>query len=430
MSVHFSVRWPHARRGAALLLSTLALHAGETPAQGLTLPRALARAAQDNPALAAQPHDDRAAQAYVEQAGLRPNPEIGVSIENFAGTGRIQAVRGIETTVEASQTWERGGKRAKRIDAARRDHEAVLKESALRRIDVLAAAATAYVETLAAQQRLTLAEEPLRLARETLDAVTARVRAAAGSPAEAARARAALAVAQADFARANAGLTAARATLAATWGGDASEITAVTGRLQVPALPPDEHALAARLASHPRLELQRIAIAQRRAALALEQAQGVPDVTVGGGVRFLREGSDAGFVARLSVPLPVRNRNQGNIRAARENLAAAELMIRAVETELRTTFAAAWQDLTAAHATVQNLRREALPATEEAYTAVRRAYENGALPIVDVLDAQRALAALHREILEAESAYATALARLDALTDPTFTSLADLLAQP
>jgi outer membrane protein TolC len=58
-----------------------------------------------------------------------------------------------------------------------------------------------------------------------------------------------------------------------------------------------------------------------------------------------------------------------------------------------------WQDLKAANSAAQNLRRDVLPATEEAYTVVRRAYEEGQLPLIDVLDAQRALVAIRRKFL-------------------------------
>lgn len=396
----------------------------------LSLGNALQRAAEKNPTLAAQSYAERAAEALIEQAGLRPNPTLDVSLENFAGTGNVQGVRGLETTVQASQTFERGGKRERRVALAGREREAAAKEFAVRRADVLAASATAYIEMLAAQQRLALAAEPLKLARETVAAVDVRVKAAVASPAESARARAALASSQADYARAEAGLTSARAALAASWGGSAADVVAVAGTLHVPAALPPEDVFLAKLAAHPRLALQLSVIAGRRASLELEQAQATQDVTVGGGVRFLREGSDAAFVAGVSVPIPFRNQNQGNIRAARETLAGAEQSVRAVEVELRVAFTAAWQDLTAAHTAAQNLRREALPATEEAYTAVRSAYDRGQLPLIDVLDAQRSLVALRRELLEAEAAYALALARAEALTDASFTTLTALITRP
>jgi outer membrane protein, heavy metal efflux system len=405
---------------AGLLLSVHLGRAQEATVSTLTLASALQRAAENNPSLAAQRYGERAAEALVEQAGLRPNPTLGVEVENFLGTGNVQGVRSLETTVQANQTFERGGKREKRVAFASRERDAAAKEFAVRRAEVLASVAIAYAETLAAQQRLALAEEPLKLARETFAAVEARVKAGAASPAESARARAAVASAQADYVRGQAAVAAARATLAATWGGSSADVATLSGGLRVPDEMPAQEAFLSNLSHHPRLELQQAIIAGRRASLDLEQAQAVQDVTVGGGVRFLREGTDATFMAGVSMPLPFRNKNQGNIRAARETLAGAEQTVRAVEVELRAAFTAAWQELKAAHAATQNLRREALPATEEAYAVVRRAYDEGQLPLIDVLDAQRALVAIRREILDAESAYALALARVEGLTDSTF----------
>jgi cobalt-zinc-cadmium efflux system outer membrane protein len=413
----------------ALLLTAVGVSAQEAAPPSLSLSAALQRAAEQNPGLAAQSYSERAAEALIEQAGFRPNPTLDVSLENFAGTGALRGADGLETTVGASQVIERGGKRAKRIALAGREREAAAKEFAVHRAEVLAASATAYIDLLAAQQRLALAAEPLKLARETVTAVDARVKAAVASPAESARSRAALASAQADYARAESGLVNARAALAATWGGTTADVSSVTGKLQIPSALPEEATFLAKLAINPRLDLQQAVIAGRRAALQLEQAQATQDVTVGGGVRFLREGSDAAFVAGVSVPIPFRNKNQGNIRAARETLAGAEQSVRVVEVELRVAFTAAWQDLAAAHTAAQNLRREALPATEEAYTAVRSAYEQGQLPLIDVLDAQRALVALRRELLDAEAAYAAALARAEALTDLSFAALTTLITR-
>ena len=407
-------------RGLAVALFALSSHAQEVSPPTFTLSAALERALEQNPGLIAQGYSARAAEGLIEQAGLRPNPTLDVSVENVLGTGRVQGVRSLETTVQGSQTFERGGKRGKRVDFATKEREVAAKDYAVRRSEVVATTAVAYVETLAAQQRVALAEEPLQLARATLDAVEFRVKAGAASPAEAARARAALAFGQGELARAKAALVAARAVLSATWGGSPADVTVLPGIPRIlEALPPEE-AFLAQIAQHPQIELQKAIVGSRRASLDLEKAQAAQDITVGGGVRFLREGTDAAFVAGVSVPLPVHNRNQGNIRAARENLAGAEQTIRAVEVELRSAFTAVWQDLKAANSAAQNLRRDVLPATEEAYTVVRRAYEEGQLPLIDVLDAQRALVAIRREILDAESAYAVALVRAESLTDPAF----------
>lgn len=410
-----------------LMLLPVSGYAQEDLPPPLTLAIALERAATSNPALVAQRYNERASEALIEQAGYRPNPELEVTAEDFSGTGRLGGADGIEATLQASQTIERGGKREKRIALARRERDSTAIEFAVRHLEVLATTTVAYIEMLAALERHALALESLKLGRETVAAVEAHVNAAIAPPAESARARAALAAAGVEFARAESEMAAARAALVATWGGSPAELPTLSGTLHVPAALPAEDAFLSKLSNHPRLALQQSIVAGRRASLELEQARTVQDVTVGGGVRFLREGSDAAFVAGVSVPLPIRNKNHGNIRAARETLAGAEHGIRAVEVELRAAFSAAWQELRAAHTATHTLSRDALPETEEAYNAVRHAYEQGQLPLIDVLDAQRALVALRRELLAAQTDYAVALARVEALTDPAYPAVSTLL---
>lgn len=423
---HFPIR----RVAVALLFAGVSVRAQDSAAPVMTLAQALARAADSNPSLMAHGFQERATDALIEQAGLRPNPTLEMHAENFAGTGALQGVRGLEATVQASQAFERGGKREKRIEVASRERDSTIRDRGVRRAEVLASTASAFVAVLAAQQRVAFANEPLRLAREVVTAAESRVQFGAASPAESARARAALASVQGELVRAQVELNAARIKLAATWGGGLGDVATVAGVVRVPEALPAERVFAAKLGVHPRLALQQAIIAGRRASLELEQAQATQNVTVGGGVRFLREGSDAGFVAGVSWPLPVRNKNQGNIRAARETLAGAELTVRAIEAELQTQLSGAWQEMAGAHAAMQALRHDALPPTEEAHQIVRRAYEQGQLPLIDVLEAQRALITLRRELLEAETNFIAAHARAEGIVDSTFPVTMALLSSP
>jgi cobalt-zinc-cadmium efflux system outer membrane protein len=412
-----------------LLSCSLSLPLPTAAAEPLTFAQTLAVAAEKNPSLAAQAYQERAAGALIDQASVRPIPTLDVTLENALGTGRLQGVRSLETTVQASQVFERGDKLAKRVTLATRERDTIAREFAVRRTEVLASAATAFVAALAAQQRLALAAEPLRLARETLALIETRARAGAASSLESTRARAAVIAADADFTRAESAAAAARRALVAAWGGDTPDpaAPALSGQLLTPAALPAEAPLRARLAAHPQLDLQSARIATHRAAADLAQTRTTSDITASGGVRFIRDGTDAAFVAGLSVPFPTRQTNQGNLRAARETLAGAELAARAVERELRLAFNAAWQDLVAAHALAKKLRHVALPVGEEALTAVRLAYAAGSVPLTDVLDARRALAALQLELLAADTDYALALVRLEALTDSAFPLTAALL---
>jgi cobalt-zinc-cadmium efflux system outer membrane protein len=97
------------------------------------LRQALALALLQNPELRAFAWDVRAAEARTLQAGLRPNPELGLEVENIAGTGVLQGGQSAETTLRLNQVIELGGKRARRLqvaaverDLAAWDYEATL----------------------------------------------------------------------------------------------------------------------------------------------------------------------------------------------------------------------------------------------------------------------------------------------------------------
>src|SRR5262245_44176203 len=62
----------------------------EEPTGVLTLRQALALAPLQNPALASATWEVRAGEAHTLQAGLLPNPEFGVEVENFAGSGEFR----------------------------------------------------------------------------------------------------------------------------------------------------------------------------------------------------------------------------------------------------------------------------------------------------------------------------------------------------
>lgn len=420
----------HPLAGAALgSLLIVAVHAA-APAEdpGLTLTEALARVSDGDPRLAARAWSVRAADALREQAGLRPLPTLGVEIENFAGTGPLGGFDSAEATVQASQTLERGDKRARREALASREHETARSLWSADLADARAATALAFVEVLSARERLRLAREQLDLARDGAADARARVKAAAASAADEARAEVALALAKSVVTRAEASLANARAALAARWGSRPEEIGELVGALSVPDALPEPADLMPRLADHPRLAWRRAGIEGGRAELRLEQARAAGDITVGGGVKFFRDGRDAALVAGFSLPLPVRHPNQGAIRAARENLAGAEQLALADELDLRVELGAAWRELQAARDAALGLRRDALPAATRAHDLLRGAHERGEAALFEVLDARAALASVHRELVDAEAACAAAAVRVDALTDQSFPLTRELLS--
>jgi cobalt-zinc-cadmium efflux system outer membrane protein len=398
----------------------------------LTLADVLARTAESNPELLALGFGRDAADGRVAQAGMGPNPNLSLSVENFGGTKLARGSDVMEVTVQANQLIERGDKSGRRVAFAERERDVTQASLALRRSDILAASANAFAKALAESTRLTFAGEQLKLTQETFASASRRLQAATASPSEVARARAALASAQAEFARAKSASSLALASLAASWGGSASEIAEIKGALRLPATPPALARFEAALtvSGNPRLGVSSAVVAGQRAALELESARGVADVTLGAGVRRLNEGSATAFIVGASIPLTFRDDNSGNIRAARAMVRAVEQSLRAAEAEQRAALFAAHAELLAAHAQATALRREALPAAEEACVSVQSAYDKGALAFIDVLDARRGLIALRRDLLDAELAYALALVRAETLAGTSFTETKALFDRP
>lgn len=92
----------------------------------VTLADALAQGAEQSPRIAQAAAQAQAAQARARQAGVSPNPEIGLEIENFAGTGPFREVRGAEATLEVTQRFELGSKRSARVAVAAAERDFAL----------------------------------------------------------------------------------------------------------------------------------------------------------------------------------------------------------------------------------------------------------------------------------------------------------------
>lgn len=383
-------RPPRARAwlaGAALTASVLAASgaAAQPSTPPLSLSEALSRAAAFDPSRAALDARVLAGQAAVRQAGLKPNPTLGVELENFAGTGAYSLVDRTEATVSYQQTLERGGKREARTGLARSQLEVARLRGAVRTLDVLRDVQVAYAEALAADAELVIAEARLIAVQGAQRDVDRRVKSArdplfAGSRAEAV-------TAQAEIARdeARAAAEAARARLAAYWGAGANysldlklffEVTA-------PAAPP-----AAEVADLQLLAAERdVAIA----AVRVEQSKAVTDPTVRAGVRYLGQGADVAFVVGGSIPLRRYDTNKAGVERAQAERTAAEVEIEAARLAREREIAQLTRRMTASARESERIRTEVIPAAIRAVEQVRAGFTRGGFQYLDVAEAERAL---------------------------------------
>jgi cobalt-zinc-cadmium efflux system outer membrane protein len=199
-------------------------------------------------------------------------------------------------------------------------------------------------------------------------------------------------------------LAAARRRLSACWGGTKPAFSEVVGNIEDVSPPPPLEVLLSRAERSPDLARRTVELDRRRAVLQLERSLGTPDLSLGAGIRYLREAEDAAFVVELGVPLPIFNRNQGAARAAALRVRRAEEERRAATVEITTRLAAAHDALCAAESEVEALRDRALPEAETAFRSAQDAFLAGSMRFADVLDTERLL-------FELKSRYFDALVR-------------------
>lgn len=376
--------------GLVLLLPVMAGAASpgaDVRPAALTLAEAISRVLQNNPGLVSVALEPRALDGRIQQAALKPNPELSAEFENFGGTGDVGPVHSLEATVQYSQLLELGGKRNARINAARAERAVAELDLRGRQSELIAEAAQAFVEVLAAQERLVNRQEIVKLADQLHASVVERVSAGKVSPVEETRSAVMLAEARLEVGKVEKELMAARDRLASLWGGRSSDFQSASGvfALSSPAPATGEPDFSL----HPEMQRLSALVAMRQAQLDAEEAARKPDLTVSGGVRYLNEGRDAAFVAGVSIPLTLHDKRQGALAEARIRLEQARQEKPAVENLVRARWIQARNRFETAQIESASLFRDILPASRSALDALTEGYQQGKFDYLTVLDAQR-----------------------------------------
>jgi cobalt-zinc-cadmium efflux system outer membrane protein len=369
-------------------------------APSIGLPEALSRTLAANPDLLASGFQVDAAQGRLQQAGVRPNPELGVTVQDAFGTGSYRGLESAETTVTLAWILEHGV-RERIVDAARAGVSLQKTDAGIARLDVAAETARRFLASLAYQGRLATAARAVELAQQTVSVVRERVAAGRSLEAELSRAEADLARAELLHEDYEHELLSAYHRLSAQWGATEPDFVAVSGNVEtLPALEPFENLLA-RVEENP--ELMRFASQQRldEAELELARARSRPSWIVSAGVRRYEATDDFGLVGGLVVPLPIRNRNQGNIAEARAEVARTQAEMRASRIRIETALFVLHQELNHNLQLAGRLTADVIPRLEHALEDTRRAYELGRYDYLEWRVVQGELLEAENERLEA-----------------------------
>lgn len=364
------------------------------PADELSLQDALALALSANAGISVALREREATEGIQLQAAARPNPTISTLIEDTRSSTR-------ETTLQLSQPIELGNKRAARIEAADTRYDAASASVDVKKAEIHADVTSAFYTVLAAQERLLLSRSSLEVAQQARDAARKRVKAGKISPVEEVKSQVAESSVRIEMNQAASALNIARKRLTALWGNPLPQFRLAEGQMEeIQAIPSFEN-LSARLDEAPALKRARLEVESRRTLANIEQTKRTPDITLSIGGRRNEELGLNQAILGISVPIPIFDRNQGNLQEALSRTDKARDELIALRTQLEISLAAAYERSTSARQAAESIRAEILPDARSVFDAAARGFEFGKFSFLDVLDAQRTLAQAKSQYLDA-----------------------------
>jgi cobalt-zinc-cadmium efflux system outer membrane protein len=349
------------------------------------------RLGMQHPGLRQARADVEAARGAAVQAGLPPNPSFGFEADTV-GSGATAGQQG----AKIEQLIKTAGKLKLAQAAALMD--VVRSQIALRRAELDRAAAIrgAYFTVLIAEENVIIARALAQLTDEVFNVTVATVRGGQAAPYEPFQSRALAAQARAVLVQARAQYQSAWRQFAAAVGRPEMAPAPLSGHYDmVPPSLPYEVVRDRMLAVHTDLRTAEATVERSRYNLRLAEVTPIPDVALK--VVVQKDFTTPPFFTtanvEVGVPVPVWDRNQGNIQQARGQLAHDLEEAQRARLDLLGRLADAMQRYESNRALVETYRRQTLPDQARAYRGVLLRYQQG-LPgevnFNDVITAQQA----------------------------------------
>ena len=388
---------------AALLVPAPAAWAAE-PAP-LTLQELEEKALARNPTLAAAAAAVQAAAGYRDQAGRNPNPLIGYEGEELT-LDKAKFNRQTLHYFFVEQQIVIGHKLKRRqdvFDAARVEAGARADAQQQR---VRNAVRVLYYDALVAERQVAARAELARIAREAVATSEQLLNVGQADQPD-------LLEAQIEADRAEIDEQSARHEQEAGW----RVLAAVVGEPDLPLRPlagdpeqgiprlEQDALLAALLKQSPEIKAAEATVRRGQASVEQSRSQRLGDLTLRGGPSYNYDVSHGlgGWNWRLEVafPLPLFNRAQGSVAAAEAETVMAQAEVRRVELTLRARLATEFQEYARARDLVERYKGSVIPKAERAHELYLSRFREMGAAYPQVLIAQRTLAQVKAEYLDA-----------------------------
>jgi cobalt-zinc-cadmium efflux system outer membrane protein len=392
-----------------------AARAEEAALRRLTLAQALALAEQ-NPTLQAQAQSVESSRANETTAGLIPNP----TLQNDTTSA----------TAGLYQEFEIGGKRRARVESARLATSISQSDLADARRSLVLRVQQAFISALLAKANWTLATENVSSFQKVIDLNRTRLEKGALSGADFLKIELQMLPFETDREDAWLALRTAKATLRALIGGfSLEEEFDVEGELHADSFDkPLSELEQLALANRPDLKSAETGKDKADADAHLAKANSYPDPTIG--VSYLHTGNEIGgpswfepFFPKgetsnamglgISFPLPLFNRNQGEIARTESERHRADFAAAAARRQVLQDVETAYASVRSSQNRVSLYERTYLSRVKDSRDTAEFAFQRGATSLLDLLDAERTYRAIQLAYRQELAAYMTNLAELE-----------------
>lgn len=376
--------------------------------QTLDLDHAIFRALTKSPTLDIA-HDETQSKRYeVIQSNLYPNPDFNYEVENIAGNRDWKGWKNREERIFLSQLLETANKRQLRTQAAAYQYYAALVGYNISKLVLLNRVSRAFINVVARQELLKIAEEQAQIAQEVLRIATKKVEAGKAALIQQNKAEVAYSTAIVEINRAKIELRNAKTRLALLWANPCPDFEMADFPFYEIILPISLEQCLADLCNQPEVVQSLYNYSSAYENWKLEKAKRVPNVTFTLG--YKREGERTertkhGLMGGISIPIPIFDQNQGNVGRAHYDMLKTGDQGRQLWLVLESKLAISYADLLRAYEEAERTKNVSLPAATQAFELAQKGYQEGKFEYLDVLDAQRTLFEVREKYIQALIVY-------------------------
>ncbi len=394
--------------GIAVLLSSTLVRADEP---SLSLPKVIEYSLQNNGELKALREEKGIRDAGKVRAGLLPNPTLDLE----AGTGALTGSSNENSlALGLSQEFFLAGKRDKRLSIAERELEIYRWQLADRERTLREEVKAVFYDAMLAEQRLKLTDRSIELNRQLLEVTKDRLAAGDIPELEMNLAKVELTRSEGTRIEVERALLQTRARLFTFMGLPAGEAPAIAGALDNGFSLNKNLADLKQLALAKRPDLKSLEAEKSRgdADISLAQSESIPNLTAG--LAFRREATaievsgvehkDTDYLigVKLSMPIPLFDRNQAGVQEARAKRSSTESRLTAATRNVERDVETAYTSVLNAEKVLALYKSNIIPQLEENLKLTQEAYRLGEVGILSVIQEQK-------KFFEVSDGYLTAL---------------------